>query len=422
MRGTEYENAYILGTEATVGGSQQQAMRNAREKRGHLADAGLYADYYAYMGMEGEQDVIIGLTFNMTGLRSNITTSTKQGTGVAVAYQVLLSMIALALLAFFFIQPLKKLQESIRLYTVSKDSQKVKKTLSEIHSNNELGQLAEDIGTLTEEIDQYLQDIETISAEREKMNTELSVASRIQAGMIPSKFPAFPDRKDFDLYGSMKPAREVGGDFYDFYLIDDDHLCMVIADVAGKGIPAALFMMASQISIANRVRMGLSPGRALESSNDAFIQRNKGELFVTIWLGILELSTGKLIAANAGHEYPVIKHGNGQYELFKDPHSFVVGGMEGIHYKEYELQLEPGSKLFLYTDGVPEATDTNEQLFGTERMLSVLNQDISASPEQTLKNMTEAIDAFVGEAEQFDDVTMLCVEYKGTNTAGREDL
>ena len=254
------------------------------------------------------------------------------------------------------------------------------------------------------------------------MNTELSVASRIQAGMIPSKFPAFPDRKDFDLYGSMKPAREVGGDFYDFYLIDDDHLCMVIADVAGKGIPAALFMMASQISIANRVRMGLSPGRALESSNDAFIQRNKGELFVTIWLGILDLSTGKLIAANAGHEYPVIKHGNGQYELFKDPHSFVVGGMEGIHYKEYELQLEPGSKLFLYTDGVPEATDTDEQLFGTGRMLSVLNQDISASPEQTLKNMTEAIDAFVGEAEQFDDVTMLCVEYKGTNTAGREDL
>ena len=422
VRGTEYENAYILGTKATVGGSQQQAMRNAREKRGHLADAGLYADYYAYMGMEGEQDVIIGLTFNMTGLRSNITTSTKQGTGVAVAYQVLLSMIALALLAFFFIQPLKKLQESIRLYTVSKDSQKVKKTLSEIHSNNELGQLAEDISTLTEEIDQYLQDIETISAEREKMNTELSVASRIQAGMIPSKFPAFPDRKDFDLYGSMKPAREVGGDFYDFYLIDDDHLCMVIADVAGKGIPAALFMMASQISIANRVRMGLSPGKALESSNDAFIQRNKGELFVTIWLGILELSTGKLIAANAGHEYPVIKHGNGQYELFKDPHSFVVGGMEGIHYKEYELQLEPGSKLFLYTDGVPEATDTDEQLFGTERMLSVLNQDISASPEQTLKNMTEAIDAFVGEAEQFDDVTMLCVEYKGTNTAGREDL
>ena len=162
VRGTEYENAYILGTKATVGGSQQQAMRNAREKRGHLADAGLYADYYAYMGMEGEQDVIIGLTFNMTGLRSNITTSTKQGTGVAVAYQVLLSMIALALLAFFFIQPLKKLQESIRLYTVSKDSQKVKKTLSEIHSNNELGQLAEDIGTLTEEIDQYLQDIETI--------------------------------------------------------------------------------------------------------------------------------------------------------------------------------------------------------------------------------------------------------------------
>ena len=289
-------------------------------------------------------------------------------------------------------------------------------------TGDEIQILAENFEESLKKSTDYVSELLAITSEKERVNTELALATRIQTDMLPSKFPAFPDRTDFDLYGSMNPAREVGGDFYDFYLIDDDHLCMVIADVAGKGIPAALFMMASQISIANRVRMGLSPGRALESSNDAFIQRSRGELFVTIWLGILELSTGKLIAANAGHEYPVIKHGNGQYELFKDPHSFVVGGMEGIHYKEYELQLEPGSKLFLYTDGVPEATDTNEQLFGTERMLSVLNQDISASPEQTLKNMTEAIDAFVGEAEQFDDVTMLCVEYKGINTAGREDL
>ena len=145
-------------------------------------------------------------------------------------------------------------------------------------------------------------------------------------------------------------------------------------------------------------------------------------MFVTVWLGILELSTGRLIASNAGHEYPVIRHGDGEYELFKDPHSFVVGGMEKIKYKEYELQLEPGSKLFLYTDGVPEATDNNEQLFGTDRMLTVLNQDLCASPEQTLNNMTEAINLFVGEAEQFDDVTMLCLEYKGPKAAEREDL
>lgn len=422
IRGMEYENAYLLGTKTTVGSSQQQAMRSAREKKGHLADAGAYADYYEYMGMDGEQDVLIGLTFNMTGLRNNISTSTWQGSALAVAYQILLSMVALALLALFLIQPLKKVQESIRIYKTSKDSKKVKDTLSTIHSNNELGELAEDIGTLTEEIDQYLHDIEVISSEREKINTELTLASRIQAGMVPSKFPAFPDRSEFDLYASMDPAREVGGDFYDFYLIDEDHLCLIIADVSGKGIPAALFMMAAQISIANKVRMGLSPGKALENSNNSFLQRGRGEMFVTVWLGILELSTGRLIASNAGHEYPVIRHGDGEYELFKDPHSFVVGGMEKIKYKEYELQLEPGSKLFLYTDGVPEATDNNEQLFGTDRMLTVLNQDLCASPEQTLNNMTEAINLFVGEAEQFDDVTMLCLEYKGPKAAEREDL
>lgn len=416
VRGSVYGNAYTLGTTSKVGGSQQNAMQTAQEKSNHLADAGEYADYYAYMGMDGDQTLLIGLTFNMTGIRRDITTSTWQGTAVAVAYQILLSLFALAMLALFLLQPLRKVQENIRLYRVSKDSKTVRENLSEIHLNNELGQLAEDVSSLTEDIDHYLNDIETISAERERINTELTVASRIQAGMIPSQFPAFPDRLEFDLFGSMNPAREVGGDFYDFYLIDEDHLCMIIADVSGKGIPAALFMMAAQISISNKIRMGLSPGQTLENSNDTFCQRNRGQMFVTIWLGILELSTGKLIASNAGHEYPVVKHADGSYELFKDPHSFIVGGMENMKYKEYELQLEPGSKLFLYTDGVPEATDKNEQLFGTERMISVLNQDLTATPQQTILNMEAAIDAFVGDAEQFDDVTMLCIEYKGPCT------
>ena len=422
VRGTEYENAYILGTTATVGSSQAEAMRDAQQTSRHLADAGKYADYYAYMGTCGDQSVLIGLTYNLSWLQNNITTQTWQGTAFAATCQIILGVLALGLVAFFVLKPIKKVQETIRLYETDKDSHAVRENLSEIQANNEIGALAEDITNMTEEIDEYLKNIETISAEKEKISTELTVASRIQAGMIPSKFPAFPDRSDFDLFGSMRPAREVGGDFYDFYLIDDDHLCMIIADVSGKGIPAALFMMAAQISISNKVRMGLSPGEALESSNTAFTQRNRGEMFVTIWLGILELSTGKLIASNAGHEYPVIKQGDGPFELYKDPHSFIVGGMEGMKYKEYELQLEPGSKLFLYTDGVPEATDTNEQLFGTERMVSVLNQDLLASPEKILANMTEAVSEFVGEAEQFDDLTMLCLEYRGPSRKEGEDL
>ena len=249
--------------------------------------------------------------------------------------------------------------------------------------------------------------------ERSRIETELTMASSIQAHMLPNIYPAFPERSEFDIYAAMDPAREVGGDFYDFFLVDDDHLCLLIADVSGKGIPAALFMMASRIILASNAKLGKSPAEILKSTNDTICPNNPEEMFVTVWLGILELSTGRLTAANAGHEYPVLKRSDGGFELIKDKHGFVIGGMEGMKYKEYELQLEAGSKLFLYTDGVPEATNAEKQLFGTERMLAALNEDVSAPPEELLKNVRRAVDAFVKDAEQFDDLTMLGLEYRG---------
>ena len=249
--------------------------------------------------------------------------------------------------------------------------------------------------------------------DKSRIENELNMASNIQANMLPNIFPPFPDRTEFDIYASMNPAKEVGGDFYDFFLIDDDHLCMVMADVSGKGIPAALFMMASKIILANNAMMGKSPAQILTDTNAAICANNREEMFVTVWLGILEISTGKLTASNAGHEYPVVKHGNGAFELLKDKHGFVIGGMDGVKYKDYELTLEPGSKLFLYTDGVPEATNVQNELFGTERMLAAMNRELTASPEQVLKNVHASVDEFVNEAEQFDDLTMLCLEFKG---------
>ncbi len=243
--------------------------------------------------------------------------------------------------------------------------------------------------------------------------TELQTATQIQESMLPNIFPAFPERKEFDIFASMDPAKEVGGDFYDFFRVDDDHLCMVMADVSGKGVPAALFMMASKIILANNAKMGKSPAQILTDTNTSICANNREEMFVTVWLGILELSTGKLTAANAGHEYPVLLAPGGQYTLYKDKHGFVIGGMEGMKYKEYELRLEPGSRLFLYTDGVPEATSGEKELFGTERMLEALNGDTSAAPQQVLKNVRTAVDGFVKEAVQFDDLTMLCLEYRG---------
>ena len=280
-------------------------------------------------------------------------------------------------------------------------------------TNDEIEVLAESFAMLSGKTLQYISEVERVTAEKERIGAELSLATRIQADMLPNIYPAFPERPEFDIYASMDPAKEVGGDFYNFFLIDDDHLCVFIADVSGKGVPAALFMMASMIILSNNAQMGKTPAQILQDTNSAICQNNREEMFVTVWLGILEISTGKLTAANAGHEYPVIKNPDGLFELLKDKHGFVIGGMNGIRYKEYELQLEPGSKLFLYTDGVPEATSKDKELFGTDRMLEALNEAPDVSPQETLKNVRKAVDGFVLEAEQFDDLTMVCLEYKG---------
>ena len=290
----------------------------------------------------------------------------------------------------------------------------------DLDTGDETQTLAESFQSLTLRMKEYIRENETITAEKERISTEMGLATRIQAAMLPGIFPPFPDRSEFDLYALMDPAREVGGDFYDFFLIDEDHLGLVIADVSGKGVPAALFMMASKIILQSYATMGKSPAEILTRTNEAICANNEEEMFVTAWVGILELSTGRLTAANAGHEYPTVKKPDGQFELLKDKHGFVIGGMSGAVYREYELQIEPGSKLFLYTDGVPEAMggETAQEMFGTGRMLDALNKAPEANPKEIISQVRGAMETFVKDAEQFDDITMLCVEYKGTGDKG----
>ena len=325
-----------------------------------------------------------------------------------------------AFLQHTLLWPLKQISEEATRFS-AENTLRETKLQETIRNEDEIGALAVSIDRMEEELVQYVENLTHITAERERMKTELSLATRIQADMLPSTFPAFPDQPEFDIYASMDPAKEVGGDFYDFFLVDEDHLCLLIADVSGKGIPAALFMMASMIILANNAMMGKSPGQILRDTNGAICANNREEMFVTVWLGILELSTGRLTAANAGHEYPALQQPDGRFELLKDKHGFVIGGMEGARYKEYELQLEPGSRLFVYTDGVPEATNTANELFGTERMLAALNEDPAAAPEQLLEQVRRAVDGFVQDAEQFDDLTMLCIEYTGGPAAKDSD-
>ncbi len=258
------------------------------------------------------------------------------------------------------------------------------------------------------------------SSARQRIETELNVATQIQSDMLPRIFPAFPERREFDIYASMTPAREVGGDFYDFFLLDRDRLAMVIADVSGKGVPAALFMVVTKTLLKNAVQTGLSPKEALEKVNNQLCENNEAEMFVTVWLGVYEISTGKLTAANAGHEYPAIRRAGGSFELFKDRHGFVLAGMENVRYQEYELELGEGDTLFIYTDGVTEATDGSGNLYGTDRMLAALNQNQKhkPGPEELLHQIKTDIDRFVDTAPQFDDITMLSIQRKETEDTG----
>ena len=256
---------------------------------------------------------------------------------------------------------------------------------------------------------------QALALEKERIRAELSLAARIQSSALPKDFPPFPDRHEFDIYASMTPAKEVGGDLYDFFMPDEDHLVLVIGDVSGKGFPAALFMMVAMTLIHHVAKQEKSPGKVLEIVNEEICLRNPEEMFVTVWLGILELSTGRLITANAGHEYPVLKEADGHFTLQKSRHGFVLGGMEGTRYRELEMQLKPGSKLFVYTDGVAEATNLSNKLFGAERMVAALQSREEESPEAILDAVAAAVQEFVGSAPQFDDLTMLCLQYNGKN-------
>lgn len=263
---------------------------------------------------------------------------------------------------------------------------------------------------------QAVKERHALALENERIEAELSLATRIQLSALPKDFPAFPDRKEFDLYASMTPAKEVGGDFYDFFMIDDDHLGMAIADVSGKGVPAALFMMVS-MSLLRHAAMNemyeASPAKVLQVVNRQICSRNPEGMFVTAWLGVLEISTGKLTAANAGHEYPALKQPGEDFALFKDKHGFVLGGMDMTRYREYELQLQPGARLFVYTDGVAEASNTKDELYGTQRMIDALQTCPDGTPEEILTRVRDSVKEFVGSAPQFDDLTMLCLRYNG---------
>ena len=283
----------------------------------------------------------------------------------------------------------------------------------DVHTNDELETLADTFTKMDIDMRQYIKELSEITSEKEKILAELDLAARIQIGMLPKLEPPFADNDRFDLYASMHAAKEVGGDFYDFFMVDDKYIALLIADVSGKGIPAALFTVVTKALIKNEIKRGKGPAEALSSVNETLMESNSTGSFVTVWLAIIDLETGKGIAVNAGHEHPILRKAGGDFEQVKYKHMLPVATMGGIRFEEHEFAIEPGDTIFVNTDGVTEAINERDEAFGDERLIAALNDNKEASLEDLLGAVTESINDFAGDTPQFDDETMLAFRYKG---------
>lgn len=281
--------------------------------------------------------------------------------------------------------------------------------LMKIHPKDELGVLAHSVHQMECDVNRNIKQITQMTQEKQRLATELDLATKIQRGVLPKGYPAFPDCKSFDLFASMDPAKEVGGDLYDYHLLDDDHLMITVGDVSGKGVPAALFMMIVKTLLATHAKSGLSPSQIFQTTNGQLCKNNVMDMFVTCWLGILTLSTGELSFVNAGHPFPVLLR-DGSASLVESKLNLMLGGMDGIPYAEHKISLQKGDSLLVYTDGVTEATDKNEQLFGETRLLEALRNCNDLDTPLLIKKVRATIDLFAGGAEQFDDITMLALK------------
>jgi len=333
--------------------------------------------------------------------------------GVTTAMQILV-FAALFALIFFLVRRLVvdniyKVNESLSAISEGKLDTKV-----DVRSHEEFNALSDDINATVNTLKRYISEAEA------RIDAELAFAKAIQHSALPSIFPPYPNRKEFDIWADMYTAKEVGGDFYDFYFVDEDTLAFLVADVSGKGIPAAMFMMTAKTFIKSFAESGMSVEEVLSHANEKLCEGNDANMFVTAWMGFLNTKTGVVSYANAGHNPPLVKHGDGTFAYLKSRPGFVLAGMEGIRYRKNEIQLMPGDTIYLYTDGVTEATNASNELYGEERLLHIMNQNANGTSQNLCEAVKADVDVFVGEAPQFDDITMLCLNYLASGEKNRK--
>lgn len=333
--------------------------------------------------------------------------------GIAMNISLWLSLAFLYYMERTVTQPVEQMSEIAKVFGDQTEIDEkittiVKRCQKYLYFTSEVGDLARSFKTMSNELDTYVKNLTIVAADQQKTHTELSIATAIQTSALP------PIEKSdrLDLYAMMDPALEVGGDFYDFFKVDDDHLALLIADVSGKGVPAALFMMVSKIILRHNLRSGLSPAAALAKTNNELSANNPIEMFVSCLCGILDLNTGVLTFSNAGHERPILRRKGGEFVMAKIKSGLVLGGMPGMKYSDFEIQLQPGDVMFTYTDGIPEAMNEMNQQFGNEKMLASLNENCNCPVEELCKNIREAVLKHAGNAPQFDDITMLAFSLK----------
>ena len=342
---------------------------------------------------------------------SHLNTVAWEFAGRIILAMALLSLVVLALLMLLMrrnvTQPIHRLTRMVDSY---QDGRVQEETF---RRDDEIKWLATSFTDLVDRVNEYTREVTRSAAEKERIGAQFNVARQIQMDILPTDYPAFPQRKEFDVYALMEPCRGIGGDFYDFFLVDDDHLALVLGDVSDSGVPAALFMVIVKTLIKNRTLQGFSPGEVLRDVSEQLLEENKSGMFYRIWLAVLDLSTGKGVAANAGHEHPMLHRPGRKFAMEVYQHSPPVGAMEGIRFRDHGFQLEPGDTLFIYSDGLRDAVNKKQELFGTDRLLAALNREPEATPSILIQTVTKAIHRFTGEVEQNDDMTMLAFKYYG---------
>ncbi|NLG02499.1 MAG: PP2C family protein-serine/threonine phosphatase [Clostridia bacterium] len=411
------ENAYKLGdqTERTRE-LKSKTMDNSYKKKGieptiNRSEFGwLCSGFQPITDSNGHYVALVGVDISMDDVMKD-------------HYQFLALLIALMVVVVFFciiitikvvdkfvLHPLKMLTVATEAFISDKyddSSELTRISMLDIHTNDEIETLASSVKQMEQDINHYIENLKHVMTEKERISAELNVARNIQASMLPCIFPPFPERDEFDIYALMNPAKEVGGDFYDFFLIDNTHLAVVIADVSGKGVPAALFMVITKSLIKNYTLMKLPLDEVFEKVNSQLCENNDAGMFVTAFMGILDLETDLLQYVNAGHNRPLIQRNEGDFEWLSMHRGFVLAGLENTVYKKEEIQLSKQDVLFIYTDGVTEAMNIDRQLYSDERLHSIINQTKNMKMIDMLSYLKKDVNLFTDGAEQADDITML---------------